>query len=56
MKKIADDQKKLVVNFTIDPELLQRLREFCAERMSSRSVVIRRGIEMVMNAENRRNA
>jgi metal-responsive CopG/Arc/MetJ family transcriptional regulator len=56
MKKIPDGQKKVVLNFTIDPQLLQRLREFCAKRMSSRSVVIRRGIEMVMDAENRRNA
>jgi predicted transcriptional regulator len=51
MRKIPDDQKKLTVNFKIDPELFRRLQEFCERRMASRSMVIRRGIEMVMDAE-----
>jgi predicted transcriptional regulator len=51
MKRIPDDQKKLTVNFKIDPDLFRRLQEFCDRRMASRSAAIRRGIEMVMDAE-----
>ena len=53
MKKIPDDQKKLTVNFKIDPDLFRRLQDFCQRRMASRSMVIRRGIEMVMAAESK---
>jgi T5orf172 domain len=39
------------VNFTIDPELLQRLNDFCKRQSASRSAIIRRGIEMMIDAE-----
>jgi hypothetical protein len=36
MKRIPDGQKKLTVNFKIDPDLFRRLQEFCDRRMASR--------------------
>ena len=29
MKKISEDQKKLMVIFKIDPDLFRRLQKFC---------------------------